>query len=113
LLLGINQLHDDPRPAARHPDAAFQDIIYAQFPADVADGLARAPVARSRSGHDTSQTTTIVPTRGTAFTLRAAGLPCKTALKVNEGRPNAVDLIKAGKLSLIINTPPGGLPIIR
>jgi carbamoyl-phosphate synthase large subunit len=49
----------------------------------------------------------IVATRGTAFMLRAAGLPCKTALKVNEGRPNAVDLIKAGELSLIINTPAG------
>jgi carbamoyl-phosphate synthase large subunit len=49
----------------------------------------------------------IVATRGTAFVLRAAGLPCKTALKVNEGRPNAVDLIKAGELSLIINTPAG------
>jgi carbamoyl-phosphate synthase large subunit len=49
----------------------------------------------------------IVATRGTAFTLRAAGITCKTALKVNEGRPNAVDLIKAGELSLIINTPAG------
>jgi carbamoyl-phosphate synthase large subunit len=49
----------------------------------------------------------IVATRGTAFTLRAAGIACKTALKVNEGRPNAVDLIKAGELSLIINTPAG------
>ncbi len=49
----------------------------------------------------------IVATRGTAFALRAAGIACKTALKVNEGRPNAVDLIKAGELSLIINTPAG------
>jgi carbamoyl-phosphate synthase large subunit len=49
----------------------------------------------------------IVATRGTAFALRAAGIPCKTALKVNEGRPNAVDLIKAGELSLIVNTPAG------
>ena len=49
----------------------------------------------------------LVATRGTASTLRAAGIPCRTALKVNEGRPNVVDLIKAGELSLIINTPAG------
>src|SRR5436305_136397 len=37
-------------------------------------------------------------TRGTAASLRAAGIPCKTVFKVNEGRPNVVDLMKAGKL---------------
>jgi len=46
-------------------------------------------------------------TRGTAAALKAAGLPCKTVFKVNEGRPNAVDLLKAGKLSLIIYTTSG------
>ncbi|MBI3694572.1 MAG: ATP-grasp domain-containing protein, partial [Acidobacteria bacterium] len=49
----------------------------------------------------------LVATRGTAFTLKAAGIDCRTVLKVNEGRPNVVDLIKAGELSLIINTPAG------
>ncbi len=49
----------------------------------------------------------LVATRGTAYTLRAAGIECRTVLKVNEGRPNVVDLIKAGDLSLIINTPAG------
>ena len=49
----------------------------------------------------------IVATRGTASALRAAGLQCRTVLKVNEGRPNVVDLIKAGELSLIVNTPAG------
>jgi carbamoyl-phosphate synthase large subunit len=49
----------------------------------------------------------IVATRGTAHTLKAAGMDCRTVLKVNEGRPNVVDLIKAGELSLIINTPAG------
>jgi carbamoyl-phosphate synthase large subunit len=38
----------------------------------------------------------IVATRGTAAALRNAGLPCKTVFKVNEGRPNAVDLLKGG-----------------
>ncbi len=46
-------------------------------------------------------------TRGTAEALRAAGVPCKTIFKVNEGRPNAVDLLKAGKLKLIIYTTTG------
>ncbi len=38
----------------------------------------------------------LVATRGTAAALRAAGLQCKTVFKVNEGRPNAVDLLKGG-----------------
>jgi carbamoyl-phosphate synthase large subunit len=46
-------------------------------------------------------------TRGTASALKAAGLPCKTVFKVNEGRPNAVDLLKEGKLSLIVYTTTG------
>jgi carbamoyl-phosphate synthase large subunit len=47
-------------------------------------------------------------TRGTASALRSAGLTVKTVFKVNEGRPNAVDLLKAGKLKLIIYTTTGG-----
>jgi carbamoyl-phosphate synthase large subunit len=46
-------------------------------------------------------------TRGTASALKAAGLPSKTVFKVNEGRPNAVDLLKAGKLNLVIYTTTG------
>ncbi len=46
-------------------------------------------------------------TRGTAAALRAAGLTAKTVFKVNEGRPNAVDLLKAGKLNLIVYTTTG------
>ncbi len=46
-------------------------------------------------------------TRGTTAALKAAGLPAKTVFKVNEGRPNAVDLLKAGKLNLIIYTTTG------
>jgi carbamoyl-phosphate synthase large subunit len=47
-------------------------------------------------------------TRGTANALQAAGLPVKRVFKVNEGRPNAVDLLKAGKLNLVIYTTTGG-----
>ena len=48
-----------------------------------------------------------VATRGTASALRAAGLTCKTVLKVNEGRPNAVDLLKGGSVQLAIYTTTG------
>src|SRR5579871_6144560 len=50
----------------------------------------------------------IAATRGTAAALKAAGLSVKTVFKVNEGRPNAVDLLKAGSLKLIIYTTTGG-----
>jgi carbamoyl-phosphate synthase large subunit len=48
-----------------------------------------------------------VATRGTAAALRAAGLSCKTVFKVNEGRPNAVDLLKGGGVQLAIYTTTG------
>ena len=47
---------------------------------------------------------TITATRGTANVIRNAGVPVKTVFKVNEGRPNAVDLLKARSISLIIYT---------
>ena len=49
----------------------------------------------------------IYATRGTAYALRAAGIDCQVGLKVNEGRPNIVDLTKDRQLSLIINSPAG------
>jgi carbamoyl-phosphate synthase large subunit len=49
----------------------------------------------------------LVATRGTATALRAAGLPCKVVFKVNEGRPNAVDLLKGGSIQLAIYTTTG------
>ncbi len=49
----------------------------------------------------------LVATRGTASALRAAGLTCKTVLKVNEGRPNVVDLLKGGAIQLAIYTTTG------
>jgi carbamoyl-phosphate synthase large subunit len=49
----------------------------------------------------------LVATRGTAAALNAAGLKCKTVLKVNEGRPNGVDLLKAGSIRLVIYTATG------
>ena len=49
----------------------------------------------------------LVATRGTASAIRAAGLTCKTVLKVNEGRPNVVDLLKGGAIQLAIYTTTG------
>ena len=50
----------------------------------------------------------LAATRGTASALTAVGLKCRTVFKVNEGRPNAVDLIKAGTVQLVIYTSTGG-----
>jgi carbamoyl-phosphate synthase large subunit len=49
----------------------------------------------------------LVATRGTAAAIRAAGLACKVVFKVNEGRPNAVDLLKAGSIQLAVYTTAG------
>ncbi|MGO9590985.1 MAG: carbamoyl-phosphate synthase large subunit [Candidatus Acidiferrales bacterium] len=50
---------------------------------------------------------TIIATRGTAAALKRAGIEVHGVYKVNEGRPNIVDLVKTGKVNLIINTPLG------
>ncbi|MGA8366512.1 MAG: carbamoyl-phosphate synthase large subunit [Candidatus Acidiferrales bacterium] len=49
----------------------------------------------------------IIATRGTATALRQAGIEVEAVYKVNEGRPNIVDLVKTGKVNLLINTPLG------
>jgi len=51
----------------------------------------------------------LVATRGTARNLERSGLKCKTVFKVNEGRPNAVDLLKRGSIQLVIYTTNGAL----
>ena len=51
----------------------------------------------------------LVATRGTASMLHSAGLKCRTVFKVNEGRPNAVDLLKAGAIQLIVYTTTGAI----
>ncbi len=49
-------------------------------------------------------------TSGTAVALTAAGVPVKKLFKLNEGRPNVLDMIKNGEISFIINTPSGKKP---
>ena len=46
-------------------------------------------------------------TEGTANTLETAGYHVRRIHKVNEGRPNAVDLLKNGEVQWVINTPQG------
>lgn len=49
----------------------------------------------------------LLATAGTARTLLQANLPVKTLLKKFEGSPNVEEMIRQGKISLIINTPIG------
>jgi carbamoyl-phosphate synthase large subunit len=49
----------------------------------------------------------LLATRGTAAALAATGIEAESVFKVNEGRPNIVDLVKTKKIDLIINTPLG------
>jgi len=52
----------------------------------------------------------IVSTGRTAQVLEAVGLKVRRIFKINEGRPNALDLLKNGELQLVINTPAGPTP---
>ncbi len=49
----------------------------------------------------------IVATHGTATALEAAGVSCRPANKVREGRPHIVDMIKNHEINLIVNTTEG------
>ena len=49
----------------------------------------------------------LVATHGTAAVLEAAGMQPQRVYKVQEGRPNVVDLIKGSRIQLIVNTPRG------
>src|SRR5690606_9044937 len=49
----------------------------------------------------------IVATDGTAKMILEAGLTCRRANKVREGRPHIVDMIKNDEIALIVNTTEG------
>ena len=49
----------------------------------------------------------ILATRGTSEFLSSHGVAAEMVYKVNEARPNCVDLIKSGKIDIILNTPLG------
>jgi len=49
----------------------------------------------------------VVSTRGTAAMLQEAGVECGIVNKMNEDRPNIVDMIKNDEISFIVNTTEG------
>jgi len=53
---------------------------------------------------------TVHATSGTAGLLADSGIPVKTLLKIKEGRPNVLDLIKNGQIHFVLNTPSGQQP---
>jgi carbamoyl-phosphate synthase large subunit len=55
----------------------------------------------------------IVATHGTAEALASAGVSCRRANKVREGRPHIVDMIKNGEIDFIVNTTEGKQAIVE
>jgi carbamoyl-phosphate synthase large subunit len=51
----------------------------------------------------------IISTSGTGTLLEEKGIRCSRVLKIREGRPNVLDMIKNGEIDLIINTPEGSV----
>lgn len=49
----------------------------------------------------------IIATAGTAKALIKNGIKAQPICKIHEGRPNILDMIKNGKINLVINTPSG------
>jgi len=49
----------------------------------------------------------LVATHGTADRIEDGGMQVERVFAVKEGRPNVVDLIKSGRIQLLINTPTG------
>ena len=54
----------------------------------------------------------LVATRGTAETLKKEGIQVAIINKLAEGKPNVGDLIREGKIQLLINTPSGKGPML-
>lgn len=52
----------------------------------------------------------IIATSGTEKALRRHGVSVRSVFKIQEGRPNVLDLIKNREIQLIINTPSGKVP---
>jgi carbamoyl-phosphate synthase large subunit len=52
----------------------------------------------------------IYATSGTAITLGKNNIKVSVLPRISEGRPNVLDLMKDGKIQLVINTPSGRMP---
>ncbi len=55
----------------------------------------------------------IVATHGTADAIEAAGVECRRANKVREGRPHIVDMLKNDEIKLVVNTTEGKQAILE
>uniref|UniRef100_UPI00286E6FF8 carbamoyl-phosphate synthase large subunit n=1 Tax=Chamaesiphon sp. VAR_69_metabat_338 TaxID=2964704 RepID=UPI00286E6FF8 len=67
------------------------------------DKLAVVPIVRDLIGLGFQ----IIATSGTQKVLEEHGLVVESVLKLHEGRPHVIDIIKNGQIQLIINTPSG------
>jgi carbamoyl-phosphate synthase large subunit len=67
------------------------------------DKLSVVPIVRDLIGLGFQ----IIATSGTQKVLEEHGLVVESVLKLHEGRPHVVDIIKNGQIQLIINTPSG------
>ena len=95
-----------PKAYAKTREAIYYDIpMEGNIFVSVCDRDKRniAPVALSLKNLGYN----LIATRGTAKTLRAAGIPCEVVKPVSEGHPNVIDLMAAGEISFLINTPHG------
>jgi len=52
----------------------------------------------------------LVATTGTAAVLEKAGIKVQRVYKIDEGRPNTLDMLKNREIQLVINTPAGQTP---
>jgi carbamoyl-phosphate synthase large subunit len=52
----------------------------------------------------------ILSTAGTAAALKKNGISVNVLPKLSEGRPNVLDLMKDGKVQMVVNTPSGRIP---
>lgn len=53
---------------------------------------------------------TLYSTSGTAARIEEAGIPVNRLHRLAQGRPNVLDMIKDGKIAMVVNTPEGRTP---
>ena len=53
---------------------------------------------------------TLYSTSGTASRIEEAGIPVNRLHRLAQGRPNVLDMIKDGKIAMVVNTPEGRTP---
>ncbi len=70
------------------------------------DKPAVLPIARTLKGLGF----TLYATSGTASALERGGIPVAVLPRLSEGRPNVLDMMKDGKIQLVVNTPSGRIP---